>query len=111
NAAPSTVIIRTHELSSIEAILSPTEVAQLFKDVAQILKSVVKDLGVIAALEAGTFSLLLYEGKKVKETIAKCRSELGNVFTINDIPVFVNIFYGIAEVHKKEDSIIALLHR
>src|SRR5690606_28607338 len=67
NAAPSIVIIRIHELSSIEAILSPTEVAQLFKDVAQILKSVVKDLGVIAALEAGTFSLLLYEGKKVKE--------------------------------------------
>jgi EAL domain-containing protein (putative c-di-GMP-specific phosphodiesterase class I)/GGDEF domain-containing protein len=108
---PAIVIIRIHELSSIEAILSPAEVAQLFNKVAQVLNSVVKDLGVIAALEAGTFALLLYEGKKVKETVARCRADLGNVFTINDIPVFVNIFYGIAEVHKKEESIIALLHR
>ncbi|AIL12352.1 hypothetical protein IM40_00575 [Candidatus Paracaedimonas acanthamoebae] len=108
---PSLVILRIHELSSIEAILNPDEMDQLFNDVARVLKNVAKDLGVIATLEAGTFALLLHESKKVKEIIAKCRHELGNVFTINDIPVFVNIFYGIAKIHNMKESIIAFLHR
>ncbi len=108
---PSLVILRIHELSSIEAILNPDEMDQLFNNVARVLKNVAKDLGVIATLEAGTFALLLYGSKKVKETIAKCRHELGNVFTINNIPVFVNIFYGIAEIHNTRESIIDFLHR
>lgn len=108
---PALVVLRIHELSSIEAILNPDEMDQLFKDVARILKNVVKELGAVATLETGTFALLLYESKKVKETIASCRQELGNVFTINDIPIFVNIFYGVSEIHNKEESIIALLHR
>ncbi len=108
---PSIVILRVHDISSIEAILTPYEVMQLFKDMAHLLKMTVQDLGTIAALETGTFALLFYDERKAQATIAKCKSNLGNVFTVNDIPIFINIFYGIAEAHKREESLITLLHR
>jgi len=107
----SIVILRIHDLSSIEAILTPQEVTQLFKDIAHLLKLIVHDSGVVAVLETGTFALLLHDEKKVQHTIEKCKSKLGNVFTVNEIPIFVNIFYGIAKAYKREESLIALLHR
>lgn len=107
----SLVIMRIHELASLEAILKPDEMDQLFKKISQTLKNIVKDLGIIATLETGIFALLLQDTKKVKEIIAKCRHELGNVFTINDIPVFVNIFYGIAEIQNPKEPFINFLYR
>lgn len=108
---PSLVILRLHDLSSIKAILTPDEMDQLYKDVAHVLKRIVKDLEILATLEAGTFVLLLDNSKKTKEVLTKCQQELGNVFIINDLPIFVNIFYGITEIQNKQESIITVLHR
>lgn len=107
----SLIVLRVHDLASIKAILIPDEMDQLYKKIAYVLKEIGKELGIPAILEAGTFVLLLNESKKTKEVIARCQQELENIFVINDLPIFVNIFYGITEIQNRQESMIKILHR
>lgn len=107
----SVVLIELRQLPNIEKAMGPAATQKLLRHVAAQLQEIIGNHGHLGYLETGSFILLALEHNKDVLLVDLCRSFLGNIFTIDDIQVFVEFYYGAAQSTDIDYSLVSTLRK
>lgn len=88
------IVLDLHNLKDIEIAVGGPGTEALFRALAVRLKKIVDTLGVISHPHASGFVVFLPDAKNLEEILMRCDQHMGTSFTINDIPLFAEIFYS-----------------
>lgn len=69
-----------------------------------------KDIA-IGALDPRTFCLLIPDNKDIHHLLPLCKQEMGKPYTINDIPLYVEIHYGISRFPEDGEDMPTLVRK
>lgn len=89
-------VIHIHQLNSIDKALGPAATQFIVKDIATKIQKIVRGKAIIGHFDTGSFALYPTAITSPEQLIDYCRMALGNLFFYDDIPLFLEIFYGIA---------------
>jgi len=99
---PAVITLRMRQIREIDKAMGPEASEQLYQTIAERLLETINEQAIVARMDTGCFVILVKKYKQAALILEFMKQSLGNVFNINDIPVFVEIFYGLVEGEQNE---------
>lgn len=91
------VVIELSQIDEIDNALGEEKADTLLKHVAKDLKQTVSTHGILGRLQAHRFAILIPEEEHVETILKRCESLSANTYDIGDIPLFVEMRFGISQ--------------
>lgn len=111
NDQPSVIVILIRRLQEIDTAVGPNTTEKLLWNVGQDLKNAVDDCTTVGSLGTGGFALLVDPKKSCEQIIETCKKQLGPVYTIDKIPLFLEIHYGVVHGESAKEPLSSLLRK
>ncbi|MFN7710314.1 MAG: putative bifunctional diguanylate cyclase/phosphodiesterase [Holosporales bacterium] len=108
---PSIIYTLMSRMADIDRVIGPDGSQSLIREMAQRLSADLAPHASIAHIETGEFAILVYDGAHSERILETLRHNVGKTFTINDIPLFVELFYGLAQGSDHEGESLTSLVR
>ncbi|MBY0292014.1 MAG: EAL domain-containing protein [Alphaproteobacteria bacterium] len=108
------VIVMVAELYRIEEIIrafGEEETNTIIKQVAENLQKVTYDEGILGRLQAHRFILLIPEEKYLEGILKRCESFAETTYQVNDIPLFVEMRFGISRYPSDDRNLSQLIRK
>lgn len=83
-------------MHEINKVLGEEGTSILMRQVAEHLQEAVGDDGVLGRLQAHHFAILIPDEKKVLEILRKCEEQAATTYSVNTIPLFVEMRFGVS---------------
>lgn len=99
------VLIEIKQLLQIDGAMGPDATQQLLKQVSERLGSITSGSAIIGHLETGGFVLLCESLESAHRLIEICRSFLGDSFIVDNVPLFAEFHYGLAQADSDDESL------
>ena len=90
------IVIELSQIDEIDNALGEEKANTLLKQVAKDLEQTVGEHGTVGRLQAHRFAILIPEEEHVVTILKSCESLSANTYDIGDIPLFVEMRFGIS---------------
>lgn len=104
-------IVHCHQLDRVDKALGPDATQKIIQDIAEKIQKTVAGRAVMSHFDTGSFAVLPIGDVGAEQLIEDCRIHLGHTFLYNGIPLFLEIFYGIAPVESDDDTATSLIRK
>ncbi len=104
------IIAEVYQMQGIDTAIGEEGTNTLMKQVADTLQTIVGKNGILGRLQTQRFAILIPEESDSSEIIKKCESISESTYLVNNIPLFVEIRFGIAR-YPTDDSDLKHLTR
>jgi EAL domain-containing protein (putative c-di-GMP-specific phosphodiesterase class I)/GGDEF domain-containing protein len=107
----SIVLIELRQLPNIEKAIGAEATHKLLKAIGSRLEEIAAEKAKAAYLETGSFVLLATGEDQGHYYMELCRTILGNVFNVDNIPIFVEFYFGSSHSSYKNEDIDSVLRK
>lgn len=99
------VLVEIKQLLQIDGAMGPDATQQLLKQISQRLGSITSGSAIMGHLETGGFVLVCESLESAHRLIEICRSFLGDSFVVDNVPLFAEFHYGLAQAESPQESL------
>lgn len=104
-------LMEIHHLQDIEKVLGPDGIQGFLRQVSDRIKLIAPECLYLCHLETSGFVVVTSTPEKGNALIHKCRDLLGNNFIINGIPIFIEIYFGLASAATIDEPIASIVRK
>ena len=108
---PAIIIMEVHHIQEIEQAFGSEAVQTLLYDIAIKLQEVVPQSLAIAHLHLGGFIIVTENLTMANKVVDDCQHHIPNSFTVNEIPLLVEMCFGIAEWADEDMTVSAVVRK
>lgn len=105
------VLIEIRQLWDIEKAIGAESTQQLLRLIACKLIEIIENKAFICYLETGSFVLTSLDSSSAAYLVARCRALLGHTFLVDNIPIFVEFYYGATHSSPEDTCFISTLRK
>jgi diguanylate cyclase len=107
----SVIVVELFQIQNISAALGEEGTDQLTKQVAESLQETVGENGILGRLQAHRFAILISDEEKVQKTLEKFDSLSDKTYLVNNIPLFVEMRFGISRYPYDDKDLNQLIRK
>ena len=90
------VVAELSHLERLDQTLGEEGTHTVIKDVAVVLKEAIQDQGILGQLQPHKFCILIPSEKHSEALLQKCQKALDQTFYVSDIPIYIEMRFGIS---------------
>ncbi|MCA0369640.1 MAG: GGDEF domain-containing phosphodiesterase [Proteobacteria bacterium] len=105
------VLIEIKQLVQIDAALGPEGTQGLLRQICERLVTLASSSATVGHLETGGFVLLCESLESAHRLVEICRTYFTGSFTVDHVPVFAELHYGIAQADSATEPMTTLLRK
>ncbi len=105
------VLVEVKQFLQIDSAMGPDATQKFLKQISERLRSITAGAATIGHLETGGFVLLCESLDSAHRLIEICRTFLGDSFTVENVPLFAEFHYGLAQAESTNEPLSTTIRK